>query len=229
LRSAEGTIHGRTDGGIGPPGTALEGQSSLWHKTFIVHVAGKPDDARTEEGVEWEAEPYTLDELKPYIYLVFLILVIFTVIALAHNVLDLYGTKEVVPKDVHTTGTVDLRGGTVEPYAPYGPHVFVTNFSMRPGDMLRLEYTASGPPEGVEVFLQSPLSPTNSTTMPARVFGSASGLRGNLTFVATEAGAYQVYIIHPAAVRQPPLGVDNGDWHVDARVDYTLTIQRARD
>jgi hypothetical protein len=168
-------------------------------------------------------------EAMPLVYVVILIFVVMSFVVVAIRLADLWAPEERPLGDVSDSGTFDLDGATVEPYVPFGAHAHAINVTLLAGDRLRLEFTATGPPDGVEALLQRPISPTNASTSPAKVLESATGLAGSINFTALEPGAYQLYFFHPAAVRPPPPGVDVGDWHVDARVTYSLRIQRAGD
>jgi len=204
-------------------------------------VAGTPPE-RTGAGQEGEgtgatevtgasgagrARPYDLMEAMPLVYVVILIFVVLSFVVIAIRLADLWAPEERPLGDVSDSGTFDLDGATVDPYVPFGGHAHAINVTLLAGDRLRLEFTVTGPPDGVEALLQRPISPTNASTSPAMVLESATGLSGSINFTAVEPGAYQVYFFHPASVRPPPTGVDAGDWHVDARVTYSLRIQRA--
>jgi hypothetical protein len=206
-------------------------------------VAGTPPEG-TEAGQEgegtWasgtseasgagEPRPYDLMEAMPLVYVVILIFVVLSFVVVAVRLADLWAPEERPLRDISDSGTFDLDGATVEPYVPFGAHARAINLTLLAGDRLHLEFTVAGPPDGVEALLQRPISPTNASTSPAKVLESATGLAGSINFTALEPGAYQVYFFHPAAVRPPPPGVDTGDWHVDARVTYSLRIQRAGD
>jgi hypothetical protein len=168
-------------------------------------------------------------EVMPLVYVMFLILIVIFLALVASDLVKLWAPEERPLGDVDESATFDLDGTTVDPYAPFGAHARAINVTLLAGDWLHLEFTVTGPPEGVEALLQRPISPTNASTSPAKVLESATGLAGSINFTAVEPGAYQVYLFHPAAVRPPPPGVDVGDWHVDARVTYSLRIQRAGD
>ena len=183
----------------------------------------------TEESGKGGSRPYDLVDAVPLVYVVILILVVLSFVVIAVRLADLWAPEVRPLGDVSDSATFDLDGATVEPYVPFGAHAHAINVTLLAGDRLRLEFTAAGPPDGVEVLLQRPISPTNASTSPAKVHESATGLAGSINFTALEPGAYQVYFFHPAAVRPPPSGVDAGDWRADARVTYSLRIQRAGD
>lgn len=182
-----------------------------------------PGAPRGEEAAE---APYSVEEALPFVLFFLLIAIAATmVVVIGWRVADLTAPADVPVSDVDVQGTVDLRGESVEPYAPFGPHAFAVNLTLEVGDVLAIDFASSDAP--VQVFVQRPLNPTNFTSMPAVVLATASGLSGEVTYEAVEPGAVQVYIVNPAAVQLPPSGTPPSEWHIDARVAYSVRVDRA--
>ncbi len=172
------------------------------------------------------AEPYSVEEAMPFVLFLLLIAIMATlVVVIGWRVGDLTTPADMSPRDVELLGTVDLRGESVEPYRPFGPHAHAINLTMDVGDVLSVEFTSLN--AQVQVFVQRPLHPLNSTTLPAVVLATSSGTSGLITFEAVEPGAVQVYVVNPAALQPPPAGMPASEWHIAARVSYTVRVDRA--
>jgi hypothetical protein len=184
--------------------------------------------AALEVPLEGEAvgEPYSVDEALPFVLFFLLIAITATlVVVIGWRVGDLTAPADAPLRDVELQGTVDLRGDAVEPYAPFGPHAHAVNLTLGVGDVLAVDFTALNAP--VQVLVQRPIHPDNSTTSPAVVLATASGLSGAVTFEAVEPGAVQVYFVNPAAVQRPPSGTPPSEWHIAARLTYSVRVDRA--
>jgi hypothetical protein len=179
-------------------------------------------------GIGRYREAYTLREAWPYLAATVIVVVLaIAVILSAAWLRDVWGTTPRPLGDLTRSGTVELRTEDADPPNPYGPHAFALNVTLAAGDVVTVVVTSVGPIDGVEVFIQHPLHPTNASSMPATVWSMGAGSQVSLSLEATAPGAYQVYVIHPGAVRPPPLGVDPFDWNVPAQVTYSVMVVRA--
>lgn len=201
---------------------------------------GGGDDEGTEELVESTEAPsvpmaageyreaYSLKEAIPYIVATVVVLALSVVIILyAVWLRDVWGTSQGLPGDQTWTGSLELRAEYADPDLPYGRHAFALNVTLQAGDVVTVEVTSIGPVDGVEVFIQHPLHPTNASHAPVEVWSMGAGPSVTLSLESTEPGVYQVYVLHPGAVRPPPPGVDPFDWHVPAQVTYSISVARA--
>jgi hypothetical protein len=173
-------------------------------------------------------EPYTRREwwtaLAPAIVLLaFIVLLIFAWFMAWDTEPD-----EHLLGDMDDSGSFNLQGHWVEDPTPYGTHAFAINLTLEEGDALTLDYSAHGPPDGIQVRLQHPLHPKAGVegTGGSLVYASSVGGNGTIEFFVQDAGAYQVYFWHPGSTKAAGQG-DDPDDHTLAAVSYHLVVIRA--
>ncbi len=173
-------------------------------------------------------EAYSLKEALPYIVAAIAVVVLAAAIILYATWLRaVWDPPADAVEDLVLSGSTELRADDADPDVPYGTHSLALNVTLATGDVLTAEVTSVGPVDGVEVLIQHPLLPTNASHAPVSVWSMGAGPLVKLSLEASTPGAYQVYVVHPGALRPPPAGVDPFDWTVPAQVTYSIRVDRA--
>ncbi|UCC93013.1 MAG: hypothetical protein JSW25_10210 [Thermoplasmata archaeon] len=181
-----------------------------------------------EQDTEGDDAPFTRTEWRNALVPAILLFVVMTVVALAWYLAWDTSPEEHRLSDIDETGTLNLLGQWMEDPTAYGYHAAAINLTLEKGDTITLDYSAHGPPDGIQVRLQHPLHPSDGIngTGGAMVYASSVGGNGTVQLFVTEAGAYQLYFWHPGTTRAPGPG-DDPDDHTLAVVGYHLVVVRA--